>query len=102
MPQRGANLPRMLSSTLSPCDRVPCSSSCFLLFLLLHSEAMKPGCMSMLTLHLQHAYVLAIAIHLARLLQTPRQQKHGQSCFGEACAGRMTWHTKPLAGHATQ
>ena len=47
-------LPWMVSSTLTPCWRVPCSSSCFLLFLLLHSDEIKPGwdpCM--LTVHLR-------------------------------------------------
>ncbi len=55
-------LPCMVSNTLSPFCRVPCSSSCFLLFLLLHSEDNKPGWdPSMLTLHLQRGADLQIS-----------------------------------------
>ncbi len=44
----------MVSNTLSPCRRVPCRSSHLLLFLLLHSDDIKPGWdPSMLTVHLQ-------------------------------------------------
>ena len=52
-------LPCMVSNTLSPCCRVPCNSSCFLLFLLLHNDAIKPGWdPSMLTMHLEDSHFL--------------------------------------------
>lgn len=54
----GRYLPCMVSKTLSPCWRVPCSSSCFLLFLLLHNDEIKPGWdPSMLTLHLETTFL---------------------------------------------